>query len=105
MLSPKRGAGGGASETDGSGQQQVQTAHHHRRTLEKGAIIHSIDPFLKGMNPQVCMENDPHGIMVPIEPEQNCEIGNKMFLRLLGMDAIIKFVLLFQIDVFPSGEL
>ena len=52
MLSPKRGAGGGASAKDGSGQQQVQASHHHRRTLEKGAIIHSINPFWKGMNPR-----------------------------------------------------
>ena len=77
MLSPKRGAGGGASETDGGGQQQVQASHHHRRTLKKGLIIHSMKPFSEGLNPRE---------MVTIEMEQNCEIGNKIFQSLLGMD-------------------
>ena len=62
MLSPKRGARGGASETDGGGQQQVQASHHHRRTLKKGLIIHSMKPFSEGLNPRE---------MVPIEMEQN----------------------------------
>ena len=93
MLSLKRGAGGGASETDGGGQQQVQASHHHRRTLKKGVIIHSMKPFSEGLNPRE---------MIPIEIEQNCEIGNKIFQSLLGMDAI--FVLSVQTDVSPQAN-
>ena len=40
--------------------------------------------------------------MVPIEMEQNCEIGNKIFQSLLGMDAI--FVLSVQTDVSPQAN-
>ena len=75
LLCPKRGAGGGASEKDGGGEQQVQTSHHHRRTLEKGLTLFW-EPFWT------------HGILVPIEMEQNCEVGNRnmMFHKLIKVE-------------------